>query len=105
MARLNTLLFLVVVALAVVALIDCLLTERSRLQSFPRGAWTVLILLCPVFGPVAWFRAGRAAPAGAPTPAGASAPAGASVPATTAPKGPDDDPEFLDRLAEAIRNR
>ncbi|GIF35708.1 PLDc N-terminal domain-containing protein [Actinoplanes xinjiangensis] len=98
MARLNTLLFLVVVALAVVALIDCLLTERSRLQSFPRGAWTVLILLCPVFGPVAWFRAGRAAPAGAPTLAGAS------VPATTAPKGPDDDPEFLDRLAEAIRN-
>ncbi|MEV4279482.1 PLD nuclease N-terminal domain-containing protein [Actinoplanes xinjiangensis] len=103
MARLNTLLFLVVVALAVVALIDCLLTERSRLQSFPRGAWTVLILLCPVFGPVAWFRAGRAAPTGAPAPLGA--PAGASAPATLGPKGPDDDPEFLDRLAEAIRNR
>jgi hypothetical protein len=93
MARLNTLLFLVVVALTVVALIDCLLTERSRLQSFPRGAWTVLILLCPIFGPVAWFRSGRTAQAASPS-ASASAPA-----------GPDDDPEFLARLAESLRNR
>ncbi|WP_433791329.1 PLD nuclease N-terminal domain-containing protein [Actinoplanes sp. CA-252034] len=90
MARLNTLLFLVVVALAVVALIDCLLTERSRVQAFPRGAWTVLILLCPIFGPVAWFRAGRGAPA-------------ADV--ARIPAGPDDDPEFLRRLAESLRDR
>ncbi|BEL12306.1 hypothetical protein Q0Z83_104970 [Actinoplanes sichuanensis] len=89
MAHLNTLLFLVVVALSVVALIDCLLTERSRLQSFPRGAWAVLILLCPIFGPVAWFRSGRAAP----------------TLFQAAPMGPDDDPEFLRRLAESLRDR
>jgi hypothetical protein len=95
MARLNTLLFLVVVALSVVALIDCLRTERSRLQSFPRGAWTVLILLCPVFGALAWFRAGRAVP-GRPGPA--------LVPAA-GPIGPEDDPEFVRMLAETVRKR
>jgi hypothetical protein len=91
MARLNTLLFIVVVALSVVALIDCLLTDRSRVQSFPRGAWTVLILLCPIFGALAWFRAGRAAPA---------RPAPAVVPG---PIGPEDDPEFVRMLAETVR--
>jgi hypothetical protein len=93
MARLNTLLFLIVVALSVVAVIDCLRTERSRLQSFPRGAWVVLILLCPVFGAFAWFRAGRTAP-GRPAPVAAAGPI-----------GPEDDPEFVRRLAESLRGR
>ncbi|MFC7527629.1 PLD nuclease N-terminal domain-containing protein [Actinoplanes sp. GCM10030250] len=95
MARLNTLLFLIVVALSVVALIDCLLTDRSRLRAFPRGAWVVLVLLCPIAGPIAWFRAGRATSA-------------ADVHVTPAPRGPigpDDDPEFVRMLAESIRNR
>ncbi|MDI6101638.1 PLD nuclease N-terminal domain-containing protein [Actinoplanes sp. NEAU-A12] len=96
MAGLNTLLFLIIVALSVVALIDCMLTERSRLRSFPRGAWAVLILLCPIFGAVAWFRAGRIVP-GAPAQALAT-PAGRPV-------GPEDDPEFVRMLADSIRNR
>ncbi len=91
MARVNTLLFLVVVAFAVVALIDCLATERSRLQSFPRGAWAVLILLCPIFGAVAWFRAGRA-------------PRSVTVAAPVRPAGPEDDPDFVRRMAESLRN-
>ncbi|MEU4688331.1 PLDc N-terminal domain-containing protein [Actinoplanes sp. NPDC023714] len=92
MARLNTLLFLVVVALSVVALIDCLLTGRGRLRSFPRGAWVVLILLCPVAGAVAWFRAGKA-----------TSPRDVHV-LQAGPVGPEDDPEFVKRLAESIRN-
>lgn len=91
MARLNTLLFLVVVALSVVALIDCLVTERSRLQSFPRGAWAALILLCPIVGPVAWFRSGRGTTI--------------TAAARAVPQGPDDDPEFLHRLTESLRDR
>ncbi|WP_436527496.1 PLDc N-terminal domain-containing protein [Actinoplanes sp. HUAS TT8] len=99
MARVNTLLFLVTVALTVVAVIDCLATERDRVQHFPRGAWLVLVIVCPLAGAIAWFRAGRAAP-GAGRPA---VPGWAVVPA--APIGPDDDPEFLRMLAEKIRNR
>ncbi|HWS35647.1 MAG TPA: PLD nuclease N-terminal domain-containing protein [Actinoplanes sp.] len=92
-ARVNTLIFLVVVAFAVVALVDCLLTERSRIQSFPRRAWAVLILLCPIFGPAAWFRAGRAPRAGVVVP----------VP-VAGPIGPEDDPDFVRRMAESVRN-
>lgn len=91
MARLNTLLFLIVVALSVVALIDCMLTEQSRLRSFPRGAWAVLILLCPIFGAIAWFRAGRAVSSAAARPA-------------AVPIGPEDDPDFVRMLADSIRN-
>lgn len=96
MARLNTLLVLVLVALSVVALLDCLLTDRSRIRSFPRGAWAVLILLCPVLGAVAWFRAGRAAPGAPARPV--TVPAGGPI-------GPEDDPDFVRMLAESIRNR
>ncbi|MEV0902642.1 PLD nuclease N-terminal domain-containing protein [Actinoplanes sp. NPDC049802] len=92
MARLNTLIFLAVVALSVVALIDCLVTDRSRLQSFPRSAWVVLILLCPVLGAIAWFRSGRVTP-------------GVPVQAVATPIGPEDDPDFVRRMAESLRDR
>jgi hypothetical protein len=96
MARVNTLILLVTIALTVVALIDCLVTERSRVQHFPRGAWLLLVVLCPMAGAIAWFRAGRATRAGTPTP-------GTPTP-RTAPIGPEDDPEFVRMLADAIRN-
>lgn len=99
MARVNTLLFLVTVALTVVAVIDCLATERDRVQHFPRTAWLFLVVLCPVAGAIAWFRAGRVA-AGRPMLAGQPMVAGAGwtlTPMAAAPIGPDDDPEFLDR--------
>ncbi|MFI1994375.1 PLD nuclease N-terminal domain-containing protein [Actinoplanes sp. NPDC020271] len=104
MARLNMLLFLVTVALTVVAMIDCLATDRTRVQHFPRNAWLVLIVLCPVAGAVAWFRAGRVG-AGERTILSGQTSDWTVAPGRAAPIGPDDDPEFLRLLAEAIRNR
>lgn len=101
MARVNTLLFLVTVALTVVAVIDCLTTERTRVRHFPRNAWLVLVVLCPVAGAIAWFRAGRAG-------TGADLqviPEMRVAPAMGGPIGPEDDPEFVRMLAETIRNR
>jgi hypothetical protein len=92
MARLNMLLFLVTVALTVVAVIDCLATERVRVRHFPRGAWLVLVICCPVAGAIAWFRAGRS---------GAGRVVGPMPP--VAPIGPEDDPEFVRMLAETVR--
>ncbi|MBO3739519.1 PLD nuclease N-terminal domain-containing protein [Actinoplanes flavus] len=93
MTRLHMFLLLAVVALSVLALIDCLRTDRSRVRSFPRAAWAVIILLVPISGPVVWFLGGRAA----------SAPLLAVN--ALRPIGPDDDPEFLRMLAEQLRRR
>ncbi|MBW6438242.1 PLD nuclease N-terminal domain-containing protein [Actinoplanes hulinensis] len=92
MTRLLTILLFAVVALSVLALIDCLRTDRSRVRSFPRAAWAAIILLIPVSGAVVWFLGGRAA----------AAPAGA---AARRPVGPDDDPVFLRQLTEQLRRR
>ncbi|GGN34934.1 hypothetical protein GCM10010109_58450 [Actinoplanes campanulatus] len=93
MTRLLTILLFAVVALSVLALIDCLRTDRSRVRSFPRAAWAAIILLIPVSGAVVWFLGGRAA----------AAPAG--VAAARRPMGPDDDPVFLRQLTEQLRRR
>lgn len=98
MARVNTLLLLAVVAFSVVALIDCLRTERSRIPSFPRRAWAVLILFCPIFGAIAWFRAGRGP---SPVAVGGRVPAGGP----SGFIGPEDDPDFVRRMADALRDR
>ncbi|AEV87617.1 hypothetical protein ACWT_6605 [Actinoplanes sp. SE50] len=99
MARVNTLLFLLAVALVVVALIDCLLTAPARLRHFPRAAWLVLILCCPVAGAIAWFRAGRRQNAGQ----GEGLAGHESAGRGEKPIGPEDDPEFIRLLAAAIR--
>jgi hypothetical protein len=52
-------------------------------------------MLCPIAGAIAWFRGGRIT----------SATDIHATPGPRRPIGPDDDPEFVRQLAEAIRNR
>lgn len=91
---LRVVLTLAVLAFTVYAVVDCAQTEDDRVRSLPKIAWVVLILLFTPAGGIAWFFAGR--PKG---PDGSSLPwrdAGRGRP--SAPRGPDDDPEFLKGL-------
>lgn len=97
------------VALVVYALIDCVRTpEDSMPVGIPKVLWVALIIVFPGLGALAWLlvsrvaRGGRTSPpspgrgAGRPSPRGPRGPRG--------PVAPDDDPEFLARL-EAERRR
>lgn len=89
MAR--VLLVLIPLALAIYTLIDAIQTEDSRVQFLPKVVWILLILLsAPTgIGAVAWLVTGRqrGAQGGRPN---------SNRP--SAPRGPDDDPDFLRNL-------
>jgi hypothetical protein len=104
-------------------LTDAILTPASEFRGMPKPAWIAVITLTFIGGAVAWLivREPLSSPvsplASAPhrdDPGGryfrrgqwtdADHPAGrARTSATTAPAGPDDDPEFLRALDRAIR--
>ncbi|MER6595385.1 PLDc N-terminal domain-containing protein [Micromonospora purpureochromogenes] len=99
MARLSLLLFAVQIVLAVCALISCLSADEGDVRALPRIAWVLIILFFPLVGSIAWFLAGRKATPARPGPAG-PAPTGRD---RRRPVAPDDDPEFLDSIAERSR--
>jgi hypothetical protein len=92
MVRLYLLLFLLGIALAVVALIGCLSAEADEIRALPRPVWAVLIVFVPLAGALAWFAAGRPLPVDA----AAGHHGGRAVPRR--PLAPDDDPDFLRSL-------
>lgn len=79
----------VVIALAVYAVFDCLQTAPRQVQYLPKALWLVLVVIVPVLGPAGWFYAGRRRPS-------PNGPQGRRPPA--APRGPEDDPDFLRNL-------
>ncbi|MGO1315935.1 MAG: PLDc N-terminal domain-containing protein [Cellulomonadaceae bacterium] len=106
------LLALLVVAVTVYAVVDCINATDEDRRGLPRGLWLILIILLPIFGPVAWFlissaqRRARLSSGGGPL-GGYSAPGAASRgtgrrPAS-GPVAPDDDPDFLWRLEQERR--
>jgi hypothetical protein len=101
MGRLFPLLFLVDLALLVIALIDCLSSDESDIRALPKVVWVFIILLFSPVGPIVWFVAGRPQKT-APRP-GVWTP-GAGFPEASRPRrqvAPDDDPEFLRGLAKS----
>jgi Phospholipase_D-nuclease N-terminal len=101
--RLYGLMFLVDMALVVVALIDCLSTDDYAVRNLPKVAWVFIILLFSPVGPIAWFVAGRPEKARSGA-AGVWRP-GSGFPEDERPRSrplaPDDDPGFLSSRARA----
>ena len=87
-------------ALLVYALADFANSDDRDRGGIPGWLWVVIIILLPYFGPLAWIvfsrsRRGHAAGSGFPSTGGAPKPRRRP----SGPLAPDDDPEFLWRLA------
>ncbi|GAA2504234.1 PLD nuclease N-terminal domain-containing protein [Streptomyces gobitricini] len=99
---LRALLYILPLALAIYAFIDCLNTPEEETRHLPKIAWVFIILLFWVVGPIVWIAAGkvRHGPAGGRS----------SSPFSPGPRGrrttwvaPDDNPEFLKSLRHDSR--
>lgn len=73
---------LIGLGLAIYALVDCIQTDVSRVRGFPKIFWTIVIVLVPFLGPIAWLAAGKERSRRDPG-------------RRRGPLGPDDDPDFL----------
>ncbi len=111
MGDLLPVLVLAVVGIMAGALFDCVTTDDRLIRHFPKNVWLSSIVLLPGVGGLLWFASGRA-PAGVAGahiasghPAGRARVEAAAAVEVTPPRtlAPDDDPEFLARLAEMNR--
>lgn len=99
MGRLLVLLFLVHLAMAFAAIVDCLGGEEAPAK-WSRFGWSLVILFGLYAGPIAWFTNGRpgrklAMPWSTPDPQRPP----------SRPVAPDDDPEFLRDLERWRRSQ
>ncbi len=92
--------FVIELALVIFCLIDCIQTDSWRVRNLDKAMWILLIIFLPIIGSIAWLVAGRPQPERRPSvawPSGATA-GFPEYERPRAPRGPDDDPEFLRQL-------
>jgi hypothetical protein len=89
------------IGLIVFCLIECIQTPPARVRNLPTWAWILLILFIPYAGPIAWLVAGRPTSASAGRPVSWPSTQTAGFPDLERARqvAPDDDPEFIARLA------
>jgi hypothetical protein len=75
---------LLLLALVIYSLIDCIQSDEGEVRRLPKGLWILVIVLAPLLGAVAWLFLGRPKPSRPMSP-----------PASPRPLAPDDDPDFL----------
>jgi hypothetical protein len=102
--------------------LDVALTSEAEIRNLPKLVWLVLVVLVPIIGGVAWIVAGRPAthgrapggdrsaagfgPGRHPSGQGRATSQGTRPGASRgprAPRGPDDDPEFIKQLERRLR--
>ncbi|SDS25461.1 PLD nuclease N-terminal domain-containing protein [Actinopolymorpha singaporensis] len=81
---------LIALVLLVYCLVDLAQSRSDRIRALPRWAWALVITFLPYAGPLGWLTFGR------PVEGGTS---GRPALRPGQPLAPDDDPEFLARLA------
>ena len=83
---------IIVAAVIIYAIIDCVMSRAQEVRSISKTAWLFTIVLLPVIGALLWFLFGR--PKAGPEPKNRR---------PRRPTAPDDDPDFLRNLE--IRRR
>lgn len=84
---LRVLMFLVPIALAIYALVDCISSKDEEIKHLPKLVWLLLIVFAWVIGPLAWIFVGRKRALPGRTPG--------RGPARGGWVAPDDNPDFL----------
>ncbi len=89
------------IGLLIFCLIDVIQTPADEIRNLPKVAWLLIIIVLPLIGGIAWLVAGR--PSGdrsrqVPWPSGETAGFPESERPRHAPRGPDDDPEYLAQI-------
>jgi hypothetical protein len=91
---------LIELGLLIYCLIDCIQTPEGEVRNLGKLWWIVLIVLLPLIGGIAWLFAGR--PTGPRGNVSWPSTRTAGLPdherPAQAPRGPDDDPEFLQQM-------
>lgn len=89
------------IGLIVFCLIEAIQAPDGRVRNLPKWAWILLILFIPYAGPVAWLVAGRPMATSAGRQVSWPSTQTAGFPEYERPRqiAPDDDPEFIARLA------
>jgi hypothetical protein len=96
------LIFIAEIILTVAALVSCLSAEEDRLRALPRWAWVLIILFFSPIGAIAWFIVSQTSDA----PRRNVWKQGSGFPEHQRPGrtvAPDDDPEFLRRIAKEAK--
>lgn len=111
----RVILVLLIVAVTVYAIVDCLRYPKDEIPGgLPKALWIAAILLFTGIGPIAWIIAARVARAesqgGNLQPSFWSNPGPSDIrlarrDSAPEPLGPDDDPEFLARLDQRLRDK
>ncbi|PPK93536.1 phospholipase D-like protein [Kineococcus xinjiangensis] len=83
--------------LVVYCLVHCIQAPDDRVRHLPKWAWILLIIFAYIVGPLAYLIAGR------PLPQRGAGPGRGGL--KRAPRGPDDDPDFLRNLEQQRRKQ
>lgn len=79
---------IIAVVLLISAIVDLIRIDPARVRALPKPVWALIIIVIGVIGPILWFALGREP---------LERRNHGRYP--TAPVAPDDDPEFLRRIA------